>query len=97
VGKLFDVSRNSLQSAFHDAAVNLGLPRTRIHDLRHTWATRFMERTGDLYALMRLGGWKDLKSVEKYQHLTRGRSKAVLSLNFGIDTPMPPEKESLPS
>lgn len=95
-GKLFDISRNSLQSCFHDAAKRLGLPRTRIHDLRHTWATRFMEKTGDLYALMRLGGWKDLKSVEKYQHLTRGRSKSILELNFGINPILPPDKPILP-
>jgi integrase len=60
------------------------IPRTRVHDVRHTWATRFMEVTGDLYGLMRLSGHKDLKSVMKYQHLTRGRAKANLSLDFGL-------------
>lgn len=78
------LTRNALSSAYGKAVKQLGLPRTRIHDLRHTWATRFMEKTGDLYGLMRLGGWKDLQSVERYQHLTRGRSNAILGLDFGL-------------
>ncbi|MBI4397024.1 MAG: tyrosine-type recombinase/integrase, partial [Elusimicrobia bacterium] len=79
-----NTTRYAFESAFKKAVRRLGFPRTRIHDLRHTWATRYMEKTGDLYGLMRLGGWKDLKSVDKYQHLTKGRSNAILSLDFGF-------------
>lgn len=54
----------------------------RCHDLRHTWATNFMQETGDLPGLMKLGGWSQLKAVEVYQHLSRARAESVLSLNY---------------
>lgn len=92
-GRIMRYTRNGFESSFQNTIKAVrkdlikDLPRTRIHDFRHTWATRFMEATGDLYGLMRLGGWKDLKSVERYQHMTRGRSTAILGLDFlGSDT-----------
>lgn len=92
-GSVMQKTRGRFENAFKWHVKALKLPRTRLHDFRHTWATKFMEETGDLYGLMRLGGWKDLKSVERYQHLTRGRSKAILGLDFGIsDTHQPPKK-----
>jgi integrase len=43
------------------------------HTLRHTWASWFlMSGAGDLYDLQRLGGWKDIKSVQIYAHLSAG-------------------------
>lgn len=83
-GSLMPMTRYSFEASYRDHLKPLNLPRTRLHDFRHTWATRFMEVTGDLYGLMRLGGWKDLASVEKYQHMTKGRSTAILSLDFGL-------------
>lgn len=83
-GKVMPMTRYAFEAEFQTLVKRLKLPRTRFHDFRHTWATRFMEKTGDLYGLMRLGGWKDLKSVERYQHLTRGRSKAILDMDFGL-------------
>lgn len=38
------------------------------HDFRHTWATNFMRAYGDLFTLMREGGWRSLTSVQIYQH-----------------------------
>jgi len=91
-GPIMAIPRAAFEKAFRNRIKALGWPRTRLHDLRHTWATRYMESTGDLYGLMRLGGWKDLKSVERYQHLTKGRSEAILGLDFGlVATPVPPD------
>lgn len=36
------------------------------HRFRHSWASRFLEETGDPMALKRLGGWRDWKQVERY-------------------------------
>lgn len=81
-GKAFVVNRQTIQRQVLVAVRKLKLPRTRFHDFRHTWATAYMEETGDLYGLMKAGGWKDIDSVMKYQHLTKGRRTANLRLRF---------------
>lgn len=81
-GKVFKISANGLQVAMARACEVLGIEPTSPHDLRHYWATTYMEKTGDLAGLMQMGGWKDPDSVMRYQHLTRGRSKAILTMEF---------------
>lgn len=63
------------------------LGRIRWHDLRHTWATEYMRRTGDLPGLMLEGGWSSLAAVSVYQHLSRRRAEAVELLDFGVAPP----------
>lgn len=48
------------------------------HGLRHTAATRFMQVPGaTLTDLMAQGGWRDLKSVMRYQHVS-GAARAIV-------------------
>lgn len=48
------------------------------HGLRHTGATRFMQVPGaTLTDLMAQGGWRDLKSVMRYQHVS-GATRAIV-------------------
>lgn len=49
--------------------VDLG--RIRLHDFRHTWATNFMWKHGDLFRLLREGGWRSLAAAKVYQHFTK--------------------------
>ncbi len=49
-----------------DEVTSLG--RVRIHDLRHTFASTYMKTGGTLPNLMKIGGWKNLRSVEIYTH-----------------------------
>jgi len=37
-----------------------------IHFLRHSWATNAFEATGDILSVKEMGGWQDIKSVQKY-------------------------------
>ncbi len=48
------------------------------HALRHTWASRFMETSGDLLLLQRAGNWSSLKMVERYAHVREGRDAEVM-------------------
>ncbi len=48
------------------------------HALRHTWASRFMETSGDALLLQRAGGWSSLKMVERYAHVREGRDAEVM-------------------
>ena len=42
----------------------------RFYDLRHTWASDYIMRGGNLFALCHLGGWTGLQMVQDvYGHL----------------------------
>lgn len=70
-----DVLDNHLPDALRRLkARGVDLGRVRIHDFRHTWATNFMWKHGDIFRLMREGGWRSLAAVKIYQHFTRRTS-----------------------
>lgn len=58
-----------------DAAI----PNFRLHDLRHTWASRLAMAGVDLYTIQQLGGWKTIRMVERYAHLSPGHLRNALS------------------
>ena len=41
----------------------------RFHDLRHTYASNFMMREGNLFTLQKLLGHKEIKATQIYAHL----------------------------
>ena len=49
-----------------------------IHCLRHTWASRLAESSGDLLLLQQLGGWSSLSMVQRYAHLREGRGAEAI-------------------
>lgn len=57
--------KTGFRAACRRARVALCTP----HTLRHTWATWFYQEHGDLLRLMKLGGWKSMKMVERYAHV----------------------------
>lgn len=95
-GPLFaGLSRHMIHSHMSAATRTLKLGRVRFHDLRHTWATEYMRRTGDLPGLMLEGGWSTLEAVKVYQHLSRGRSAAGAAVDYGVSPPiLPPSAEN---
>lgn len=44
----------------------LGLPRMRFHDLRASWATILLNRGKEPIKVMKMAGWKDLKTMQFY-------------------------------
>ena len=62
----------NLQRRFSNACRAAGLDRTgvTIHTLRHTFASRLAMAGVDLRTIQELGGWADLKMVERYAHLS---------------------------
>jgi len=54
--------------SWRKAVKRAGLTNFRWHDLRHTWATWHVQRGTPLPVLQELGGWADLRSVQKYAH-----------------------------
>ncbi len=53
---------------FKRALDECGIEDFRWHDLRHTWATRHVQKGTPLDVLQKLGGWSDFKSVQRYAH-----------------------------
>ncbi len=47
----------------------VGVTRGGFHMLRHTWATKQAEAGTPIPVLKAMGGWRDWRSMEKYQHI----------------------------
>lgn len=47
----------------------IGIPHGGLHMLRHTWATLQVERGTPTAVLKDMGGWRDWRSMGKYQHV----------------------------
>lgn len=68
---------NAIIALFHEACRRANVPHGRpegvtFHSLRHTGATRALAVPGtSLRDLMALGGWRDLKSVQRYTRPTQ--------------------------
>jgi len=82
------------RTTYFQTVRTLGLAGTGlgIHTLRHTWATRFYEATGDLLLLQRLGGWASLSMVTRYAHAREERGaeairKMVATRDEALKTP----------
>lgn len=60
----------SIRTAFETACRRAGLSGLSPHVLRHTFASRLAMAGVDLRTIQELGGWKTLKMVERYSHLS---------------------------
>jgi integrase len=49
-----------------------------VHTLRHTFATRLIENGVDLRTVQELGGWSNLKMLERYGHVSEDRKKEAV-------------------
>ena len=68
----------SFRTAFETACQNAKLTDVTPHVLRHTFASRLAMAGVDLRTIQELGGWKSLKVVERYSHLSPGhKAEAV--------------------
>jgi integrase len=62
------VSKHQLQSHFGKAVKKAGIAHLRFHDLRHTFATRLVQKGHDFCKIGKLLGHKDLKTTQRYAH-----------------------------
>ncbi len=45
-----------------------GRSNFRFHDLRHTFATRLVQKSEDIYKIAKLLGHRNIKSTQRYAH-----------------------------
>jgi integrase len=82
----------ALRTVFMNACAKAKLTDVTPHVLRHTFASRLAMAGVDLRTIQELGGWRSLKMVERYAHLSPShKAEAVerLASNFptGFTTP----------
>lgn len=61
-----------------------------VHTLRHTFATRLIENGVDLRTVQELGGWSNLKMLERYGHVSPSRKAMAVE---GLVPPKVPASE----
>ena len=75
---------------FNRARQAAGLSDVTVHTLRHTFATRLIENGVDLRTVQELGGWSNLKMLERDGHVSPSRKVAAVE---GLIPPnFPPSK-----
>ena len=79
-GVVFNLPAITLRRHFHRALRDAHIESFRFHDLRHTFASHFIMRTGDLIALQRLLGHSSLTQTQKYAHLSQAHMAKGMAL-----------------
>lgn len=68
-GRVLDLE-NFKRDFFDKDLMQAGLRRIRFHDLRHTFASHFMMKGGNLYDLQKILGHSQISMTERYAHLS---------------------------
>jgi len=55
--------------AWRKALIRADITNFRWHDLRHTWASWHTQNGTPIEVLKELGGWADIRMVQKYAHI----------------------------
>ncbi len=63
-------ARSDLKDAWHRVRSAAGIPDLRIHDLRHSFASAAVNSGASLYAVGRALGHRDVRTTQRYAHLT---------------------------
>ena len=59
-----------IRGGFHNALQRAGLTDLHFHDLRHTYASQWVQSGGDLYVLKDILGHKSITITQRYAHLS---------------------------
>ncbi|MFI5323998.1 MAG: tyrosine-type recombinase/integrase [Thermodesulfobacteriota bacterium] len=80
-------NHESLKGAFERVCEKAGIAGFRFHDLRHTAATRMIERGASIVAVSKILGHSDLKMTMRYSHPEESLKEAVELLSDKFSTP----------
>ena len=81
-------NHESLKGAFERACEKAGINDFRFHDLRHTAATRMIERGASIVAVSKILGHSDLKMTMRYSHPETSLKEAVELLSDKFSNPL---------
>ena len=74
------MGKRNLFRAFDNARIRAKVQNFRFHDLRHTFATRLVQKGADLYKVQKLGRWKTLSMVTRYGHHNAESLRSVIEI-----------------
>jgi integrase len=66
----------------------------RLHDTRHTFASRLAMEQVDVLTIKELGGWKTLSMVQRYAHLSPGHQRQAIERLVTRVVSVPPSVEA---
>jgi len=79
-------SSSYVTAAFKKAARGAGVKNLRVHDLRHTFASRLIRGGCDIYTVSKLLRHASVKMSERYAHLSQGDLKAAVDKSTATPT-----------
>lgn len=71
--------------AFRSALKRAGIKDFRFHDLRHTFASRLIQRGVDLYVIKHLLNHADITTTQKYAHLKLDNMRSAVEVLEKVD------------
>ena len=78
---------DNVKNGFKSALTKANIDNFRLHDLRHTFASHFVMRGGDLKALQEILGHSDIKTTMRYAHLSKAHKAKAINLVSGLTSP----------
>ena len=93
-GPVFEIPEITMRVHFQKALMTAEILNFRFHDLRHTFASHFIMKTGDLPALQKLLGHSTPEMTQRYAHLAKSHLVSEIAL---LDSAMKIEKNVLQS
>jgi len=79
-GPVFEMAEITFRRLFDTARKDSGLPHFRWHDLRHTFASNFVMKTGNLPALQKILGHATPEMVLRYAHHSKSHLAVEMEL-----------------
>jgi len=70
----------SIRGAFENALKRAGIEDFRFHDLRHTFASRLVQKGVDLYVVKELLNHSDIQTTQRYAHLKLDNLKKAVEM-----------------
>lgn len=86
--RLVRISYEALKAAWKRACERAGISDLKLHDLRHTAATRLALKTGNVFLVQALTGHKTLSQLERYVNVKASDVVAVLHADPGVCAPV---------
>ena len=80
-GRVFPAG--NIRTAFETEVAQAKIEDFRFHDLRHTFASRFVMAGGSVHALQKILGHADLKMTMRYAHLSQGHLREEMLKTAG--------------
>mgnify|MGYP001463395668 CR=1 FL=1 len=77
--------RHNVSNAFKRACKRAGIEDFRFHDLRHDFGSNLVQRGISIYSVKELMGHKDVRTTQRYAHLSPDKLKVDIA---ALDKPM---------